>query len=42
MKQFKDYFDCVPYLETERFILVPFAREDMEDFWKENLFLHGV
>lgn len=24
MKQFKDYFDSVPSLETERFILGPF------------------
>lgn len=28
MKQFGDYFDCVLYLETERFILVPFEREE--------------
>ena len=34
MKEFKDYFDNVPCLETERFILVPFAREDMEDYFE--------
>ena len=33
MREFKDYFDNVPCLETERFILVPFAREDMEDYF---------
>ena len=34
MKEFKDYFDNVPCLETERFILVPFAREDMEGYFE--------
>lgn len=33
MKQFNDYFDNIPYLETERFILVPFMREDMEEYF---------
>lgn len=33
MKQFKDYFESVPSLETERFILGSFAREDMEDYF---------
>lgn len=33
MKQFNDYFDCIPYLETERFLLVPFSREDMEEYF---------
>ena len=33
MKQFKDYFDSVPRLETERLVLVPFAREDMEQYF---------
>lgn len=33
MKQFRDYFDCVPYLETERFMLVPFEKEDMKDYF---------
>lgn len=33
MKQFKDYFNSIPYLETERFILVPFSREDMKEYF---------
>lgn len=33
MKKFKDYFKCVPTLETERFLLVPFAWEDMDDYF---------
>ena len=33
MKKFKDYFECVPTLETERFLLVPFAREDMDAYF---------
>lgn len=33
MKKFRDYFDCVPILETERFILGPFAREDMDSYF---------
>lgn len=33
MKKFKDYFTCVPTLETERFLLVPFAREDMDAYF---------
>lgn len=33
MKQFNDYFDCVPVLETERLRLVPFAREDMDAYF---------
>ena len=33
MKQFKDYFDSVPRLETERLVLAPFAREDMEQYF---------
>lgn len=33
MKQFKDYFDNVPSLETEHFILVPFTREDMDEYF---------
>lgn len=33
MKQFKDYFDSVPSLETERFLLDSFAREDMEEYF---------
>lgn len=33
MKDFKDYFDNVPYLETENLILVPFAREDMDEYF---------
>lgn len=32
-KQFKDYFEGIPYLETERFVLVPFAREDMDEYF---------
>lgn len=31
--KFKDYFKNVPYLETERFILVPFSREDMDEYF---------
>lgn len=27
MKKFRDYFECVPTLETERFLLVPFTSE---------------
>lgn len=34
MKQFKDYFDCVPCLETERLLLRPFTREDMKDYFE--------
>lgn len=33
MKRFKDYFDCVPTLETERFCLAPFSREDLDDYF---------
>lgn len=33
MKKFKDYFECVPTLETERFVLGPFSREDMDDYF---------
>lgn len=33
MKKFKDYFSCVPILETERFVFVPFAREDMDEYF---------
>lgn len=33
MKKFRDYFECVPTLETERFLLVPFAREDMDAYF---------
>ena len=32
MKQFKDYFESVPSLETERFILGSFAKEDMSKY----------
>lgn len=34
MKQFKDYFDCVPCLETERLLLRPFRREDMKEYFE--------
>ena len=33
MKTFNDYFDSVPYLETQRFILRPFSRNDMEEYF---------
>lgn len=33
MKKFKDYFECVPTLETERFMLVPFEREYMDEYF---------
>lgn len=33
MKQFNDFFLCVPYLETERFCLAPFTREDMDAYF---------
>ncbi len=33
MKAFKDYFDSIPHLETERFALGPFSREDMDDYF---------
>lgn len=33
MKQFKDYFENIPYLETERFILSAFKREDMDEYF---------
>lgn len=33
MKTFNDYFDSVPYLETLRFILRPFARDDMDEYF---------
>ncbi len=33
MKAFKDYFGSIPRLETERFILGPFSREDMDDYF---------
>lgn len=33
MKKFRDYFECVPTLETERFLLVPFAKEDMDAYF---------
>lgn len=33
MKAFKDYFESVPALETERFLLLPFTREDMDDYF---------
>ncbi|MCM1231126.1 MAG: GNAT family N-acetyltransferase [Ruminococcus flavefaciens] len=33
MKKFREYFDCVPSLETDRFLLVPFAREDMDEYF---------
>lgn len=32
-KEFNDYFQNVPHLETERLILVPFAREDMNEYF---------
>jgi len=34
LKSFNDYFDSVPYLETERYILAPFAREDMDQYFE--------
>lgn len=34
MKKFKDYFDSVPSLETDRFLLVPFSREDMDEYFE--------
>ncbi len=33
MKAFQDHFDCVPRLETERFLLGPFAREDLAPYF---------
>lgn len=33
MKTFNDYFNIVPYLETQRFILRPFSRSDMEEYF---------
>lgn len=33
MKEFKEYFKSVPCFETERFILVPFKREDMDEYF---------
>lgn len=33
MKTFNDYFDSVPYLETQRFILRPFTRYDMDEYF---------
>lgn len=33
-KKFNDYFKEIPYLETERFILRPFCREDMNSYLK--------
>ena len=33
MKTFNDYFDSVPYLETQRFILRPFSRKDMDEYF---------
>lgn len=33
MKKFKDYFNSVPSLETDRFLLVPFSREDMDEYF---------
>lgn len=33
MKKFNDYFDCVPYFETSRFVLRPFTREDMHAYF---------
>lgn len=31
--QYNDYFTQIPYLETERFYLTAFAREDMDDYF---------
>lgn len=33
MKKFKDYFERIPRLETERFILDAFSREDMDAYF---------
>lgn len=33
MKKFGDHFDNIPLLETKRFILAPFAREDMDKYF---------
>lgn len=33
MKNFNDYFENIPYLETERFSLTSFNREDMEEYF---------
>lgn len=33
MKTFNDYFDSVPYLETQRFILRPFSPNDMSEYF---------
>ena len=33
MKSFHDYFESVPYLESQRFILRPFTRDDMAEYF---------
>ena len=33
MKSFNDYFNSVPYLESQRFILRPFSRLDMAEYF---------
>lgn len=33
MKTFNDYFDSIPYLETQRFFLRPFSRDDMDEYF---------
>lgn len=33
LKTFNDYFDSVPYLETQRFIIRPFSRNDMDEYF---------
>lgn len=33
LKSFHDYFDCVPYLESQRLILRPFSRLDMAEYF---------
>lgn len=33
MKDYKEYFESIPYLETERLILMPFSRQDMDDYF---------
>lgn len=34
LKNFNDYFDRVPYLETQRFILRPISRNDMDEYFE--------